>query len=263
MKIRIPRSIKGVTAALEGIGQLITAKDWERSALVYAVTEPGTAGRPTGNRSESNDYLSLREFADLGINGLRSAGTVSVYRQAWQTAVDEGYAKPAVLGHNVDLPDPVEHPFPPTGNGRGIADAFAPDATPAVKQEAARRLLADPEVAAIVRDPVAGSEVRRQIDEATDDRISRIEMQSDVKDAGDPVARRSDETIALLGLQQVVNRFNRDVAEILPKVGQVSDMEHFWLRGEIDRLEATVADLRFLADNGETRVDHELREMTK
>lgn len=110
-KITIPRSIKGVTDALEGIGQLVTAKEWERAALVYAVTTPGTGGPRELSKS---GQLSFREFTELEIHGLRSTSSVAKYHEAWQIAVDEGYAKPSGLRRTMKLPDSEEHPFPPT-----------------------------------------------------------------------------------------------------------------------------------------------------
>ena len=103
--IYIPASIEDAITALAGIGQLLTAKQWERAAIVYAFTEPGTGGPRTGGNTPQ---LSIREFADLGITGLRDKGQVREYRKAWESAAAEVGNEDMLRiepGDAVDMPD--------------------------------------------------------------------------------------------------------------------------------------------------------------
>ena len=59
------------TQILSPVSISVMAKEWERSAIVYAFTYEGTGG-PGGNRNagENPSALPLAEFAALGIKGL-------------------------------------------------------------------------------------------------------------------------------------------------------------------------------------------------
>ena len=41
-QVRLPRAIGAAQKALTGIEGLVTAKEWERAAIVYAFTRKGT-----------------------------------------------------------------------------------------------------------------------------------------------------------------------------------------------------------------------------
>lgn len=102
MSIRIPASIDEAVSSLNGVAALLTAKQWERAAIVYAFTTDEINGGPRTGRNSGQ--LSLREFATLGITGLRSREQVRAYRDAWQSAIDAGPAEEAVPGQEVELP---------------------------------------------------------------------------------------------------------------------------------------------------------------
>jgi hypothetical protein len=57
--------------------------------------------------------LTTKEFAALGIVGLKSDNTVREYRKAWQSAIDDGQAVEIKPGDTVDLPDRT---WPPTAH---------------------------------------------------------------------------------------------------------------------------------------------------
>lgn len=138
MKITIPESMSGVADVLDGLGRLVTARQWERAALVYAATTPGSGGPRTPS---NGGQLSFRAFAELGIYGLRSATTVSAYAEAWQSAVDDGYAEPSALGGSVELPDPEEHHFPPNSRRPdSLAEAFDPGPSNTERMAGGQRL---------------------------------------------------------------------------------------------------------------------------
>jgi hypothetical protein len=80
-QVTIPASIKDARASLNGLDKLLTAKGWERAAIVYAFTGADKPG-PKGDRMDTQT-ISVREFAALGIAGLTDKNTVAEYRRAW------------------------------------------------------------------------------------------------------------------------------------------------------------------------------------
>lgn len=89
---------------LAGLERLITTKEWERAAIVYAFT---TNDGPGGDHDPEVGHgfpVSMREFARRGFGGLRSKNTVARYRQVWQRAIDQGYAIEVRPGDVVNLP---------------------------------------------------------------------------------------------------------------------------------------------------------------
>ena len=75
-EVTVPATIEEATEAWNGIGALLTAKDWERAAIVYAYTEP--TEKPGPKRSVTSDRSSFAGFAALCIAGLRSKNTVQL-----------------------------------------------------------------------------------------------------------------------------------------------------------------------------------------
>ena len=89
---------------LTGLERLITAKKWERAAIVYAFTT--NVRRRTDLHPEVGFPVTMGRFAQLGFTGLTSKDTVARYRAAWQLAIDEGRATPTQPGQTgVHLPD--------------------------------------------------------------------------------------------------------------------------------------------------------------
>lgn len=153
MTFNIPETIDGAAASLADLEGLITARSWQRAAIVYAFTDiSDTGGRPTSG-SLSSETLSVSDFAALGIQGLRSAQTVRTYHGHWQCAVDEGKAQPVRPGENVTEPD---LPFPPNPDSEGGTDRSFKTALRR-NPEKARGLIEDPEVAPIIEQAVAQS----------------------------------------------------------------------------------------------------------
>lgn len=107
MNVQIPASLDEAKSALNGLGALLTAKQWERAAIVYAFTEPGNG---QGTRTDAQPHvstdarLSIAAFSRLGINGLSTEWAVRSYRSAWQSAIDDGQAVPVGPGDAADLP---------------------------------------------------------------------------------------------------------------------------------------------------------------
>lgn len=112
-RFKIPRSPQAVTDALGEIGELLTATEWKRAALLAAVVRlPGQGVEPHGRMEKRGIALfTAPEFAALDIKGLRSANTVRLYVQRWLDANDGEYPQ---LGASVTLPT---DDWPPTRTG--------------------------------------------------------------------------------------------------------------------------------------------------
>lgn len=95
--VRIPRTLSSAERTLNEIGGLVTAKEWERAAVVAAFTIEGKPG--PGDRI-AGDAISIREFARKGIIGLASQNTIRRYRDAWKAT-----GRVAAPGKTVDLAD--------------------------------------------------------------------------------------------------------------------------------------------------------------
>lgn len=82
-KVEIPETLEEAVQALAGIGRLLTAKEWERAAIVAAYVEPdlGHGGRQETFSSER--LVSARQFACHKIAGLSSQVSVLRYVKAW------------------------------------------------------------------------------------------------------------------------------------------------------------------------------------
>lgn len=133
LTVRIPASLDEAVRNLNGLAALLTAKQWERAAVVYAFTEPGNGQGARQPLSLSPQRLSMAAFAELGIAGLRDRRRVSAYRAAWQSAIDQGGATEVHPGDAVDLP------------GLPWEDFFVDPAPTAMVQKSAFQ--------AVVRDP--------------------------------------------------------------------------------------------------------------
>jgi hypothetical protein len=99
---------------LGGIERLLTAKEWERAAIVWAfTTNDDVGGRPRkGHETSTRFPVSISQFARLGLAGLTKPETIRRYRNAWQDAIDRGKAQPVRPGDdNIEIPD---LPWPPS-----------------------------------------------------------------------------------------------------------------------------------------------------
>ena len=97
--ITLPATVDEAIQSLDGIGRLITAKGWERAALIYCLTTNEGKGRPAINGR--NVPFTQAEFAALGITGLTGRTAVRLYRQRWVEYGDNDI----MLGDKVVLPD--------------------------------------------------------------------------------------------------------------------------------------------------------------
>ncbi|SHU94023.1 Uncharacterised protein [Mycobacteroides abscessus subsp. abscessus] len=95
---RLPGLRTQVGLDLKGLGELVTASEWKRSAIVWAFTEE------VGRGKSKCSQLSISEFAALEVIGLQSRNTVAKYRKAWKLAIDNGFATDVKPGDLIDLP---------------------------------------------------------------------------------------------------------------------------------------------------------------
>jgi hypothetical protein len=101
VRITIPSTLDAATRSLEGIDQLLTAKGLERAAVVTAFTYEGRGGPRTAQHSVQ---LTIRQFTELGIAGLRSQESVRNHRRLYELAKEHG-APEARPGMKITLPD--------------------------------------------------------------------------------------------------------------------------------------------------------------
>lgn len=101
---KIPKTADAAIDLLTVEGAIITAKEWARAALVYALVGP-ERGRA---KSRTFPYNTVT-LAKVGIVGLTTHDTVARYRDAWTYAMEQGKAEPVTFGstyHEPDLPWP-------------------------------------------------------------------------------------------------------------------------------------------------------------
>ena len=100
--IKVPATIEEVVAKLEGTEALLTATEWERTILIRAATKEGRGGPRTASNVMQ---LTIRQFADEGLSGLKSQNTIRAYRNVWEWAMENLGVEDVEPGDRVDLPD--------------------------------------------------------------------------------------------------------------------------------------------------------------
>jgi hypothetical protein len=173
--VKIPATIGDAKKNLNGIDVLLRAKEWERAAIVYAFTRDAQGERnDLTSRTSTRSQLGIREFAALGISGLKSDSTVRQYRNCWQRAVDAGKAAPVKPGDDYVEPDMSwDEGYWQGERGtskdemfddrymRGVVD----EAAPAVQVETFERLIETPAVRARLEQDV---DLRTRVDNAVE-----------------------------------------------------------------------------------------------
>lgn len=125
--VKIPVDETELAEHLSGLHTLLTAKKWERAALVYAFTD---IGGPRNSSMPEPPKMNIQRFSELGFAGLTSRKAVMRYRAAWITAISNGWAVPVDPGDIVELPDQEFPAWDGTLNENDIFDG---------KHEGARR----------------------------------------------------------------------------------------------------------------------------
>jgi len=79
-KVQIPVTIETAIEELEGLAALLTARGWERAAIIYAFTYDGRQSLELKNRE---GRMTVSEFIELGITDLSSDASVALNRKRW------------------------------------------------------------------------------------------------------------------------------------------------------------------------------------
>ena len=110
--VTLPASLDDAVAELTGIGELLTATEWHRAAIIasFVRLDIGRGGRET---ADSSHFVSARRFADLGVRGLSHHSTVAHYVQCWLEAHGDNYPP---RGRTIELP---ADPWPPQARNLG------------------------------------------------------------------------------------------------------------------------------------------------
>lgn len=101
----VPDSIEDAVLNLKGLGELITASEWRRAALVWAFTHEGRGHFASSDEKSPDGTDTISQFADRKIQGLKTRDTVRAYRKAWKQAIEDGIACDVKPGDNIQLPD--------------------------------------------------------------------------------------------------------------------------------------------------------------
>lgn len=91
---RLPGLRTQVGLDLKGLGELVTASEWKRAAIVWAFTHDG-------RKTTSSLSVGINEFCGFEVSGLRSKDTVRKYRKAWKLAIDNGFATDVKPGDRI------------------------------------------------------------------------------------------------------------------------------------------------------------------
>lgn len=251
--IKIPTA-KQLANRLGGLDRLLTAKEWERAAIVWAFTTNDGRGRPEKMPENRHLFpLPIAEFARLGFAGLAKRDTVATYRQRWQEAIDSGAAPSVKPGDEIELPD---LPWPPTRTGTdgdvkvesrvekvteyladpevrnnervatAVSEAAAQQA-PARRVAQVREALADPMVADQVMSNV---HTRAQVHKATERAYDGDKARTRARNDADPLLSRIDRFIAITKMMEAVYHFDRLIRD-LPAAAELSTEQ----RDEIGR----------------------------
>lgn len=144
--VTIPASIEDAKERLEGLGALLTARGWERAAIVFAFTAPQQGRRNIGGNPPK---LTIREFCALGITGLRDHEAVAFHRRTVEQAIRDGLMVEPVPGARLVLPTVT---YPPETNGQGAQPNAGGRGDPVAVE---RRAAADPDYARDVAERLA------------------------------------------------------------------------------------------------------------
>jgi hypothetical protein len=192
--ITIPRTREELIRRLDGLESLLTAKGWERTAIVYGCTYESGRGPRQGEA-----LITVAEFIELGIYGLASASTVYRIRNDWKEAIaNHGAADGFGPGDEVELPTvPYPHSRDKADGtpSDGIRDNLYADTAPERQAEAVAKVLErNAEVAELVTTKLAEELESVFVIKATQTRtpVARKLERAFVKKAGKDTALYSE-----------------------------------------------------------------------
>lgn len=103
--MKIPNDLDTLKLELQNNLAIATATGWTLAALVFAWTRVGKGGRRTGGVP---GQLTIRQFSEMKIRGLRDRATIMKYRQVWEAAIEAGIATTVTIGEDFDIPEDVD-----------------------------------------------------------------------------------------------------------------------------------------------------------
>lgn len=97
-----------LVASVTELGKWATMSKWAQAAEVWAWVAPGEKGKGKSVVetfvSTSGNKMTANAFSQLGIKGIKSPTSVLAYWEMWQFAIEQGWAKPSVIGQLATLP---------------------------------------------------------------------------------------------------------------------------------------------------------------
>lgn len=106
----LPATFEEARDQLSTLGTMTTSAEWERAAIVYALTKPSQGQRTSPKIGQGK--ISFSDLAKWNVVGLTSRNQVSAYWHFWDDAVDEGLAETVSLGDTYTPPDKEWPGFP-------------------------------------------------------------------------------------------------------------------------------------------------------
>lgn len=96
-----------LVASVTELGKWATMSKWATAAEVWAWVQPSVVGG--GNQwtvlsGKQESKMSCNAFTKLGVKGLKDDSVVKSYWSMWQFAIEQGWAKPSVIGQLAVLP---------------------------------------------------------------------------------------------------------------------------------------------------------------
>lgn len=89
---RVPASRRELGESAQNLDDWATASEWAKAALVYAYVSPSFRGSNQHTEDPNNGILiSAQAFSKIGIAGLKSDTTISLYWSMWRLALDKGW----------------------------------------------------------------------------------------------------------------------------------------------------------------------------
>lgn len=224
-RFTVPASLDEAITALEGLGALLTATEWERAAIVYAFSAESGQGRRNDLTSVESPKLTPIQFAALGIAGLKSDRTVRDYRKRWQQAVEDGDAAPVTAGETIDLPD---LPWEPTGHTSGSVSKQIHDMPEDGRVELAKQILSE------LPTDKAVEAIEASVPPGVREFLPPPSPPDDHEDDYDPLSPDDRERVrqAELAARERELAEQQDKDEILGSMEILSDVAHYRDRGD-------------------------------
>lgn len=246
-QVRVPPSIETAVQKLASVDSLVTAKEWERAAIVAAFVRVGGQGQ-----NSSSGKLTSTQFAAKGISGLRSPETVIRYRDAWLTT-----GRVSAPGATVDLDGLGD--FPPNAE---VAPGERADALREAAEAEGAGIRSTQQVAthlpalraAIKADPKVAAAASEALDQRWEETRKNRRQSTETSHAGPA------DTLALIVKLRAAHRALADAMTLAQDVrGPGADKMREVVNVEVDWIRAACEVIAAGVDGGS--IDDQLREL--